>query len=257
MDYTQDANCVGAWLFTEGSGTTVADASSQNNTGNFKGTGEPAWSSDVPSFGVSGQAANSVLFDGTDDRIVFSDIAAYNFSSTTQKFSVAFWYKRVAGSTGNVVTKYGADASTTKEWLITADNTNKIVSVTYENTSAGDFSGLRFLSDNAYDDDTWWHIVCVNDIEADNMDIYVNGTEVASTVVTGRESITDITNTASDIWLGSQEYDTASQTVNAYVTEFAIFSDALSSSEIQDIYNYGLKGLTTVDIKYLAKIDVA
>ena len=48
VDLTQDANCVGAWLFKEGSGESVADDSANSNSGTFLGAGEPAWAVDVP-----------------------------------------------------------------------------------------------------------------------------------------------------------------------------------------------------------------
>lgn len=67
VDY-DDANCQGAWLFTEGSGTTVADDSQNTNTGNFKDTGEPAWASmagtNAPSY-----SDYMVDFDGSNDFI--------------------------------------------------------------------------------------------------------------------------------------------------------------------------------------------
>ena len=62
-DYTADATCKGAWLFTEGSGTSVADASGEGNTGTFVADGRPAWSSTVPTYGEGGSPSYSADFE--------------------------------------------------------------------------------------------------------------------------------------------------------------------------------------------------
>lgn len=43
------SNCILHYKCDEGTGTSLADASAQAHTGTFKGTGEPAWSNDIPS----------------------------------------------------------------------------------------------------------------------------------------------------------------------------------------------------------------
>ena len=45
-DLSEDGNLVGYWRMEEGTGTTVADGSSNSNTGTL--TNSPAWSSDTP-----------------------------------------------------------------------------------------------------------------------------------------------------------------------------------------------------------------
>lgn len=47
-DFTTDANTVALWRMTEGTGTTVADASGNGHTLNFPVTNPPTWSSEKP-----------------------------------------------------------------------------------------------------------------------------------------------------------------------------------------------------------------
>ena len=81
-DYTQDVNCQGAWLFVEGTGTTVGDVSQNTNTGNFKASGEPLWTTGGPS---RAYLSNYAAYDNFDDYIKcgsdssLDDMAAVTF----------------------------------------------------------------------------------------------------------------------------------------------------------------------------------
>ena len=68
-NFTLDANCQLAWIFDQGTGTTVADRSGKSRTGTFKGSGEPAWGSTSP-------PANYIAYvdyDSVDDYISLPD----------------------------------------------------------------------------------------------------------------------------------------------------------------------------------------
>ncbi len=66
--YTMDSD--------SGTGTSLTDDSANSNTGTFKGSGEPAWSSSVPqqSDGFDGTSTYSVDFDGSGDYIRSADL---------------------------------------------------------------------------------------------------------------------------------------------------------------------------------------
>lgn len=85
-DYTQDINCQGAWLFTEGSGESVADSSQNSNTGAFKGVGEPAWDGgDVP----KAYTPYSIDLDGSNDFIDCGNSA----STAVDDYTLIMWLK--------------------------------------------------------------------------------------------------------------------------------------------------------------------
>ena len=51
-NYCEDANCQFAYIYAEGSGTTVDDQSSNNVDGTFVAEDRPAWSSSVERVGM-------------------------------------------------------------------------------------------------------------------------------------------------------------------------------------------------------------
>lgn len=84
---------VGAWLFNEGTGTTLNDYSGNGNHGTLTGSSHlPTW---------SGVHNGSILFDGIDDYVSISPITTANSS-----FTLSFIFNCLgAGFTGN--TSYG------------------------------------------------------------------------------------------------------------------------------------------------------
>ena len=93
-----DANCLGAWLFTDtdydsGSGTTVADHSGEGNTGTFN---DVTWDTDDVSFNVSGSADNSGVFDGNDYVSFDSGIC----DVTGSAFTIVAWIRPDSDSGG-------------------------------------------------------------------------------------------------------------------------------------------------------------
>ncbi len=74
-----DDNLAGAWSFDEGSGTKVADSSSNGNTGSAMGS--PAW--------VAGKVGSGALkFDGTDDLVEIPDSSSLDIEDT---LTIAAW----------------------------------------------------------------------------------------------------------------------------------------------------------------------
>ena len=85
-----DANTAGLWHFNEGSGTTVSDASSNNNDGTIFGT--ETW--------VSGAFGNALEFDGSSTRVDIADSASL---SITDSITLELWVKFTSlPFTGNV-----------------------------------------------------------------------------------------------------------------------------------------------------------
>jgi len=77
---------VGQWTFDEGSGTTVADSSGNNNNGTIQGNAQ--WA-------AAGKVGGALSFDGVDDLVVVtqnSGLPIYN-SSPDNAYSIAMWVK--------------------------------------------------------------------------------------------------------------------------------------------------------------------
>src|SRR3990167_6606086 len=222
-DYTQDANCMGAWLFTEGSGTTVADASGEGNTGTFLGSGEPAWSASVP----SGYSNNSVDFDGTNDLINCTTVAV-----ASSNISFVAWVNLdgVGGSTENhrVVVSI-TEGTASQNWnsyfaIGDWDNANTL------------FQFTDILSTNAEVPITGWQHVAVT-YDGSNIRYYLNGALDSTVAFTGSLSTSYTT-----AYIGGRNNGVDTTYMNGLVTEVGYFTRVLSLSEIGDIMDFGLDG---------------
>jgi len=224
-DYTQHANCVAAWLFKEGSGTSVADSSSASNTGTFKGSGEPAWSSDVPTYGQGGTPLYSVQFDGSDDLINCG--TSNTILPQSGAFTVVMWVK--------------ATIDGTQRRVIDRGNVHLSALGSYPRfDAAGSTTLIRAGSNNSLTDGAWRHLAMTWDgsTTAANVNIYVNASEITYQNTTNGATLS--ANSGSTTYLGNR-HDGA-RCYNGYLTEVAVFNAVLTSDNITEIYNYGLTG---------------
>ena len=224
-DYTEDANCKGAWLFTEGSGTTVDDSSANSNVGNFKGTGEPAWDTTDVDFNTLGSAPNSVDFDGTDDYIV---VKSSPLISTAVDSSVVWWMEGDNGSDLALYCERGASGNDI--WKIETHN-SKLQFTHRDDAGTLDQKGSTSFTSSA----GFAHFALTKDGTA--IAWYRNGVADGTGTLTGTDTFT---NTLS-CRLGGDQAD-ASADYNGKMTDVAVFNKTLTSTEINEIYDYGLKG---------------
>lgn len=225
-DYTADSACQGAWLFTEGSGTTVADSSPNSNTGNFKGAEEPTWDgSDKPSV-----AAYSVSFDGTDDYINCGADASL-YSST---FTMVAWVKTPGTTTEQVVcgkleSVYGDPVFRMEvgEW----EANNRTVGLVYRNGAT--WSGASTSSE--VPSNTWTHIA-VTLSGAHVVTAYINGESVSI----DQPAVDIPANDGGNFVLGYNLID-SNYPFSGRIAEVAFFNRVLSSVEINDIMDNGLR----------------
>jgi len=221
--WVSDASCVAAWLFTEGENTTVADSSANSNTGTFKGSGEPAWSTDVPSFGTSGTAAGSVLYDATDDVISCGTSNAILPQSTA--CTVTAWVK---------VGDASANQRIIDRWDVHWTITNGILQF----HSLGATNTFRNSANSVVTSNTWIHFAVTWDgtTTATGIKYYKNGAETS--YGTAYDGATPTSNSGDTTYLGNR-YD-GTRCLTGRLSETAVFNKVLSQSEIAEIYNYGL-----------------
>jgi hypothetical protein len=220
-DYTQDANCKGAWLFTEGSGTSVADASGHSNTGTFASSGHPAWAA-MSGTGAPSYSPYMVHFDSSA-----SDWISCGTSDTlniTGDLTIVFWASRISGNRGTLFTRVLANPA---YGYITSLEDN----VRYHTNNTDWRTANTPIGAN-------WHHYAVVVVANTGGTFYLDGspdgtwTNNPSGASTASSAIAQIGKTFDSLYY------------NGYATEIAVFNQALSSTEITDIYNNGLKGST-------------
>ena len=236
LDYTQDSNCQGAWLFTEGSGTTVADSSQNSNTGDFRASGEPAWDATDVSFAVSGSAPNSADFDGSNDYIDIGASSGYTFATAITMTALAQTdsntaARNIAFRKTNTSTAFsmGVDVGTSStNFLAFYRNSSNVFTVLD--------SGIDIVTGGGY------HSLAVT-ASGTTIKTYVDG------VAGNTASDFDVTESlgefsADKALIGAFRDDSSHQTWDGKKTETSVFDRELSITELNDIYDFGLEGVS-------------
>lgn len=227
-DYTQDANCKGAWLFKEGSGN-VDDSSSNSNTGVFASSGHPAWASmsgtNAPSY-----APYRANFDGSDnDYIDCGNNSSLNV--TTSDFSVGGWINAYGTVTGDDNVPFCRGQYAQDGWFMEqvtgwglqfAESANPLAYAKATTTIDGN--------------DTWRHFWGVR--STNTIILYINGVAEANYI--HRDAAVNLTTSTKNFYIG--RYNATGAGWLGSISESGFFDKALNSTEINEIYDYGLAG---------------
>ncbi len=233
-NWCESANIHGCWTIEEGSGTSTADVSSNSYDGSFKGKNEPEWSSTVPTTGFNGSSSYSVDFDGYNDYI---SVGTGNALST---FTMVVWFyadKLPINTENNWIISRGG---TTPSWqhnyqlgLSDPDGaTPCVASVEFYDTTGGTWRILR-TSTQVYTG-SYNHYAGSWDNSTKVYAIYFNG------VATTNTSYTTATPNTASLNLNFGNNPEPLDHIEGKVDEIAIFSSALSSTDINDIMDNGL-----------------
>ena len=210
----------GVWDFREGSESTVRDTSGNGNDGIINGA---TWTSDTP----SGQGY-ALDFDGAGDYIDSGNDSSLDFGTTN--FSISIWYKFPMGLVNPKWSLGKGNAWSGIGYAIGHWNTNDPVSVLfYVRDGTNRFSRLG----GSISRGKWGHIVWTVDRSAGLIKSYANGKYNGETDISGLGSISN----TDPLFIGSM-------TTNYYtgkIDEVRIYSEALSSAQIQKLYAQGVK----------------
>lgn len=229
-DWTQDADCQGAWLFNEGSGTTVADDSQNSNTGNFKGAGEPNWTTKITGshvdYSVDYDAVDDVVNCGTSDTVFLTGnaqttVAWVNPTTIGEGVGGYIFYKRIP-ITGPAM-----------GFRLTATNTLRFFNDGSTQLSVTGSNSQYTLENPIFVSVTW-----DGSVTAANVHLYVNGAEISG-YATQQNGATLGSNTGGDNLLGNGT--AGGNTIDGLLAEVGTFDAVLDLTDINDIMDNGLK----------------
>ena len=195
---------VAAYSFDEGTGTTVADASGNGNTGTVSNT---SWT-------ASGKYGSALVFNGTSALVTIPDAASLRLTSG---MTLELWVN---------------PSTVTSAWrdLIYKGNDNYYLEATSDNSSrpaiGGTFSGANanLYGTAALAVNTWTHLAATYD--GATLRLYVNGVQVSSVAQTG--SLATSTN---PLQIGGDSFFT--QFFAGSLDEIRIYNVALTATQIQ------------------------
>ncbi|MBF8295227.1 MAG: hypothetical protein HW389_1772, partial [Bacteroidetes bacterium] len=205
--------------FDQGSGTTVADASGNNLTGNIAGA---TWT-------TQGKYGNALSFNGTSSYVDFGNPALLQL---TGSMTWSAWVNAAANppDDGQIIAK----SNGTNGWQLktspdTGPHTFGIC------VSSGGTRTQRY-STTVRSLNTWYHVVGVYNATAQTLDIYVNGVLDNGTLNGTVRASQD--NAIVNVNIGKRTADAwGSYYFNGIIDEVRVYNRALTQAEIQSDMN--------------------
>ena len=217
-----DQSLVGWWPLNEGSGTVAYDASGKGNNGTVSGA---VWTNGKSGYGLNFPDP----YCCSSKSVVIGTKSILNFNAT-QSFSISAWFapgSNTAASDGSIIFGYTWGGATAPAgWFISVGNSG-----TRFYGRIGD--GVSQVEPNVAGISVgpWYFGSMVIDRVAKTMTLYLNGS-----VVGGPYSISSIGDSTSikNLKIGSNDnYNN----FNGNIDDARVYNRALSTSEIQAIYN--------------------
>ena len=203
-----EAGLVGSWHFGEGSGTSTADSSGNNNAGTVSGA---SW--------TSGKYGSAMQFDGVNDYVDAGNASSLN----TAKITISAWIKPNTDGTYLSITGRGTGNAQVDQnhHLFSRSDTNKLAFYARD--------AVWIYSDGTVASGSWSHVAVTYD--GTNVIFYING-QASGIRPASYSSLVSVTN---NLRIGRQGDST--NYFNGTIDEVQIYNRALSASEISALYN--------------------
>jgi hypothetical protein len=224
-DYTADANCVGAWYMNGTSGETDRSSNSEDLTL----SGSMAREADVPG-GYSGYSRNNT--SSSANYLYASDGGSTDLSGADQQVSVVGWFM-VDDTDHDYVMVAKGNPVAGACYRVWYDNATGAMhaALSANGTTFTECAGGTVLSTG-----TWYHVAMVyNDTD---IRIYINGSLDSNGSNNPKTYSSGLYDSTYDFRLGRS----GSDYLHGNIDDVAVFSDAISSTEVTEIYTYGIDG---------------
>jgi len=231
----EGGSLISYWGFDEFTGNITYDYTGRNNGTCYN------FSAGLCNWTRFGKFRSAIKFDGDDDHIDMGDVL--DFTSTTEKFSGEAWIKSNGFSSYDCITCKWDTTGNERQWGFYVVSSKPSILL----SDAGTFD-LHYQADNTINNNTWYHLAWVVDIENDDFKVYVDGNEVSASHQLGTTTITDISNFGTALRIGAREAGgsgTAVDRFNGTIDSVAIWNRSLSQAEIQHHYEQGIQLLSS------------
>jgi len=211
----QTSGLVAGYPFSEGTGTTTADVSGNNNTGTLTST---TWT-------TAGQYGNALVFNGTS---AFVDLGNPTTLQITGSMTISAWIKSSAfpGDDAAIVSRRNND-SLGYQLDTTVDTGPRTIG--FKLTSSTGANMARYGA-TAMQVNTWYFVAGVYDATARTMNVYLNGVldngQTVGTITASQQNSTLNVNIGRRTGLSGFAF-------NGTIDEVRIYNRALSQAEIQ------------------------
>lgn len=238
MIQAASAAVIGHWSLDEVSGTTAADAVNGNNATTV---GAVSW--------IPGQIGNAVSLDGVNGTDQFFTTGSMTALNGANAMSISLWYN----SQGQITSSQNYKGLFMTRSIDETVEVNQNYGLAFERNNTQPALGwwpearlsgraVNAPSGLAGDDDVWYNLAVTWDGAAGTSTIYVNG--AAAFTVTESEMAQAIVD--GGVWNIGIDPTNANRGFNGYIDDIAMWDEALTPAEINNIYQGGLAGVDAV-----------
>lgn len=184
-----------------------------------------------------GMVGQAFRLDGLGDYVEFPDSPRFTSSSLT----LEAWVKPDSlGQPQTIVAKYDSDDNNGLSWALGASPTGQLDFTIYESYVFPDPVLRGVTSDNpVLTAGVWQHVAATFDLATQATKLYVNGTEVPSTLRPGSTTLAAIADSDTPVRLGtlfaSGSFVGATHFWHGLLDEVSVYNRALAAAEIQAI----------------------
>ncbi len=203
---------VGAYSFNAGTGTSVADASGNSNTGTIVGA---SWT-------AGGKYGSALSFNGSSSYIDLGNPAVLGL---TGSMTVSAWINAAANPPNDGIIIAKSDSTSGWQLKTSADTGVRQFGVAVSGNSS---SRTQRYSKTVPALNTWYHVAGVYNASASTLDVYVNGV-LDSGVLVGTVPASQL-NSSVNVNIGRR---TGGYYFNGVIDEVHVYNRALAQSEIQ------------------------
>ena len=209
---TTISGLVAAYSFNEGTGTSVADASGNGNTGTVVGA---SWT-------AGGKYGGALSFNGSSSYVDLGNPAAFG---VTGSMTWSAWINSAANPPDDGIIVAKSDSAS--GWQVkTSPDTGPQTFGSSVSASAG--SRIQRYSTTVRSLNTWYHVAGVYDASARTLSVYVNGV-LSSGALVGTVPASQVRSSV-NVNIGRR---TGGLYFNGIIDEVRIYNRALTQSEIQ------------------------
>ncbi|MFA6250235.1 MAG: DUF2341 domain-containing protein [Candidatus Shapirobacteria bacterium] len=216
---------VGYWNFDNGSGTTAADLSGNNNTGTLgSGSSAPGW--------YSGKYGIGISFPGTQTYIDSGSATSLNpTSQITLSAWISFSTQPDATGNPNAIDKWDWP-NNKRSWFLGTEGGKIAASISRDGSFV---NRLGYTDPTTITLNTWQHLAMTYD--GQNMVIYKNGQKLNTQSY--NQPYTIYSNNLTSVLLGrSRGVEGSIRFFNGLVDEVRIYNRALSTNEVAQLYEW-------------------
>ena len=176
-----------------------------------------------------GNANSAYSFNGSSYYIKVADS---NSLDITSSISFSSWIY-VYGSTNDhqvIIGKWYNNNVFEETYVLELQPNGKTIQMPLNGISTGGYSNVASNTEISFN--TWVHVVGVYD--SSEIRLYVNGVKTGSLITSGNLPLT-----SAPLMIGAHDSTSDRNAFNGIIDDVRIYNRALSSSEIEELYNYG------------------